>query len=212
MGLGRRELGALALCSFLGAGCLEVVRGGEFAARPATLDERVLDETDYEHYRTVEVEETRTVGTGAASREIDVVNVRTEYDRRIALNPLGEARAAVFATFATPKIEVLGRRFNPVDEMDNREIASEVQSRYEEVSIDAEIDRRAVTVLEEAIEVSKFEGRATIMGVSFGVFVHVGVAETDDEHVLVLAIYPRSLSGEEETVVALAEGIAVADR
>lgn len=212
MRLGRRELGALALCSFLGAGCLEVVRGGEFAARPATIDERVLDETDYEHYRTVEVEETRTVGAGAASREIDVVNVRTEYDRRIDLNPLGEARAAVFATFATPKIEVLGRRFNPVDEMDNREIASEIQSRYEEVSIDAEIDRRTVTVLEEAIEVSKFEGRATLHGVSFDVFVHVGAAETDDEHVLVLAIYPRLLSGEEETVVALTEGITVADR
>lgn len=212
MRLGRRELGAIVVCSFLGAGCLEVVRGGEFAARPATIDERVLDETDYEHYRTVEVEETRTVGAGAASREIDVVNVRTEYDRRIDLNPFGEARAVVFATFATPKIEVLGRRFNPVDEMDNREIASEIQSRYEEVSIDAEIDRRTVTVLEEAIEVSKFEGRATLHGVSFDVFVHVGAAETDDEHVLVLAIYPRLLSGEEETVVALTEGITVADR
>lgn len=212
MRLGRRELGALIACSFLGAGCLEVVRGGEFAARPATVEERALAETDYDHYRTVEIEETRTVGTDATSREIDVVNVRTEYDRGIDLDPLGETRAAVFATFATPKIEVLGRPFNPVEEMGNREIASELQSRYEEVSIDAEIDRRTVTVLDEVIEISKFEGRATLMGVSFGVFVHVGVAETDDDHVLVLAIYPRLLSGEEETVVTLAEGITAADR
>lgn len=212
MRLGRRELGAIVACSFLGAGCLDVVRGGEFAARPATVDERVLDESGYDHYRTVEIEETRTVGAGAASREIDVVNVQSEYDRRIDLGPLGEARAAVFATFATPKVEVVGRTFNPVEGMDNREVAEEIQSRYEEVSIDAEIDRRTLTVLGEAVDVSKFEGRATFAGVSLDVFVHVGVAGTDDDHVLVLAIYPRPLSGEEETVVALAEGTTVGHR
>lgn len=212
MRLGRRELGAVVACSLLGAGCLEVVRGGEFAARPATVDEGVLDETAYDHYRTVETEETHTVGTEMASRDVDVVNVRTEYDRRIDLGPLGEARAAVFATLATPKVRVLGRTFNPVEGMENQEVANEIQSRYEEVSIEEEIDRRTVTVLGDGIEISKFEGRATLLGVSFDVFVHVGIAETDDDHVLVLAIYPRPLSGEEETIVALAEGVVVGDR
>jgi hypothetical protein len=206
MRLGRRELGAIVACSLLGAGCLDVIRGGEFAARPATVDERVLDETDYDHYRTVEIEETHTIGTETASRDVDVVNVQTEYDRRIDLSPLGEARAAVFATLATPKVEVLGRTFNPVEGMANQEIANEIQSRYEE------IDRRTVTVLEDGTEISKFEGRATFLGVSFGVFVHVDIAETDDDHVLALAIYPRPLGGEEETIVTLAEGIDAGER
>lgn len=212
MSLGRRELGAIVACSFLGAGCLEVVRGGEFVARPATVDERVLDESDYDHYRTVEIERTHTVGTGAASREIDVVNVRSEYDRGVDLGLVEEARAAVFATFATPKVEVLGRPFNPVEGMDNQEVAREVQSRYEKVSIDEEIDRRTLTVLGGAVDVSKYEGRATLSGVSLGVFVHVGIAETDGDHVIILAIYPRPLGGEEGEIVTLAEGVTVADR
>ena len=212
MRLGRRELGALVACSVLGAGCLEVVRGGEFAARPAPVAEAALEETGYDHYRTTEVERTHVVEAGGISREIDVVNVRSEYDRQVDLGPLGELRAAVFATLSTPKVEVLGRRFNPVDDMDNQEAADEMQSRYEEISIGQEIDRRTITVVDDSTDVSKFQGRATFSGVSLGVFVHVGIAETDHEYVLVLAIYPRPLSGEEKAVATLAEGTTVADR
>lgn len=212
MRLERRELGALVACSVLGAGCLDVVRGGEFVARPAPVAEAALEETGYDHHRTAEVERTHVVEAGGISREIDVVNVRSEYDRRIDLGPLGELRAAVFATLSTPKVEVLGRTFNPVDDMDNQEAADEMQSRYEEISIGQEIDRRTITVVDDSTAVSKFQGRATFSGVSLDVFVHVGIAETDHEHVLLLAIYPRPLSGEERAVTILAEGTTVADR
>ncbi|MFC7007662.1 DUF6517 family protein [Halalkalicoccus salilacus] len=159
MRLGRRELGVLVGCSILGAGCLDLVRGEAFVARPAPVAASVLDETGYDHYRTVEVEETHTVEAGGVSREIDVVNVRSEYDRRVDLGSLGKMRAAVFTTLSTPKIEVLGRTFNPVEGMDNQEVADELQSRYEEISIGTEIDRRALTVLGDSIDVSKFTGR-----------------------------------------------------
>lgn len=211
MRLGRRELGALVGCSLLGAGCLDLVRGEAFVARPAPVAESALDETGYDHYRTVEVEETHTVEAGVVSREIDVVNVRSEYDRRVDLGPLGEMRAAVFATLSTPKVEVLGRTFNPVEGMDNQEVADELQSRYEEISIGTEIDRRSLTVLEDSVDVSKFTGEATFSGVSIDVFAHVGIAESEDGYVLLLAVYPQLLTGEEETIATLARGVTIGD-
>lgn len=215
MRLRRRELGVLVSCSILGTGCLDVIRGEEpmrFTARPAPVAESALEETGYDHYRTVETEETRTVEAGAVSRDVEVVNIRFEYDRRIDLGQLGQAQAAVFSTFSTPKIEMLGRTFNPVEEMDNQEVADEIQSRYEEIRIGEEIDRRPLMVLEDSIDVSKFEGEATFSGLNVDVFVHTGIAETDDEYVLLLAIYPRLLRSAEETAAVLAEAITVTDR
>lgn len=211
MRLGRRELGVLVGCSILGAGCLDLVRGEAFVARPAPVAASVLDETGYDHHRTVEVEETHVVEAGGVSREVDVVNVRSEYDRRVDLGSLGEMRAAVFTTLSTPKVEVLGRTFNPVEGMDNQEIADELQSRYEEISIDTEIDRRPLTVLGDSIDVSKFTGQATFSGVSVDVFAHIGIAETDDGYVLLLAVYPRLLNGEEETITTLVRGVTIED-
>lgn len=210
----RRELCVLAGCSFAAAGCLDVIRGEEPArvtADPAPVGEEPLAETDYEHQRTEETEETRTFEAASSSREVEVVNVRTEYDKSIDAGPLGETRAAVFATFATPKVEVLGRTFNPIEDMDNHEIAVEVQSRYEEVSIGEEIDRRTLTIVDDETAVSKFDGQATIAGTGIDVFVHVGRAEAGDEYVVVFAIYPQLLSGEEAEIVTLAEGVTVED-
>lgn len=211
MRLRRRELVALVGGSLLGAGCLDLVRGEAFVARPAPVAASTLEETDYDHYRTVEVEETHTVEAGGVSREVDVVNVRSEYDRQVDLGLLGETRAAVFVTLSTPKVEVLGRTFNPVAGMDNQEIADELQSRYEAISIDEEIDRRPVTVLEDSVDVSKFTGEATFSGVSVDVFAHIGIAESDDGYVLLLAVYPQLLNGEEETITDLARGVTVED-
>lgn len=209
MRLRRRELGVLVAGAVLGAGCLDLVRGETFVARPAPVAEDTLNGTGYDHYRTVEIEETHTVEAGAVSREVEVVNVRSEYDRRVDLGSLGEMRAAVFATLSTPKIEVLGRAFNPIEGMDNQQAADELQSRYERVSIGEEIDRRPLTVLGDSIDLSKFTGRATFSGVSIDVFAHIGIAEIDAGYVLLFAMYPRLLNGEEETVITLAKGVTV---
>lgn len=194
------------------AGCLDTLTGGEptrFVAPPAPVADDALAETDYEHQATEQVEETRTFEVAGQSRDVEVVNVRSEYQKAIDMGPLGETRGAVFGTLSTPAVEVLGRTFNPVEEMDNREIAEEVQSQYEEISIGEEIDRRTLRVLGDEVELSKFEGQATFSDLSIDVFVHTGIAESDDEYVVVLAIYPQLLSGEEGTIVAMAEGVVI---
>lgn len=215
MSLSRRGLCTLvALAATGSAGCLDLL-GGEparFVAPPARVDEEVLEGTDYSLEQTETEEEVRTFEIAAGqTREVEVVNRIAEYHRLIDMGPLGEAPGAVFGTLSTPAVEVLGRTFNPIEDADNRDLADEGQSQYEEISIGSEIDRRTITVLGESIELSKFEGEAMLSGLGIDVFAHVGIAEGDDEYVVVFGIYPQVLSGEEETTVTLAESVEIED-
>ncbi|MCL7417051.1 MAG: DUF6517 family protein [Halalkalicoccus sp.] len=213
MVLTRRGLCSLAALAIAGSGgCLDLLSGGDptrFVAPPAPVADDVLQGTGYELETTDERVETRTFEVAGQRREVEVVNRVIEYHRPIDMGPLGEARGAVFATFCTPAVSVLGRTFNPVEDMTNREIAAEAQSQYEELSIGPEIDRRTVRILGEELALSKFEGEATFMGVGIDVFVHTALAESEEEFVVVFGIYPRVLSGEEDAIVALAEGVRI---
>ncbi|MFC6904309.1 DUF6517 family protein [Halalkalicoccus tibetensis] len=215
MSLSRRGLCTLvALAATGSAGCLDVLSGepARFVAPPARVGEDVLEGTDYELERTETIEEQRTVEIAAGqTRDVEVVNRIAEYHKLIDMGPLGEARGAVFATLSTPAVEVLGRTFNPIEDADNREIADEAQTQYEEIDIGSEIDRRTVTVLGEQTELSKFEGEAAFGELGVDVFVHTGVVESDDEYVVVFGIYPRLLGGEEESIITLAEGVELED-
>lgn len=208
----RRGLCSLAALTLTGSGgCLDVFRGepARFVAPPAPLADGVLEETGYELESMEQREETRTFEVAGQNHEVEVVNRVSEYQRSIAMGPLGEARGAVFATLCTPAVSVLGRTFNPVEGMDNREIAEETQSQYEELSVGSEIDRRTVRILGEGVPLSKFEGEATFRGVGIDVFVHVALAEGEEAFVVVFGIYPRLLSGEEEAIVSLAQGVTI---
>jgi hypothetical protein len=213
MAISRRGFCSLLTVGLAGStGCLGVFSGDEparFVAPLAPVTDEALEETAYELDSTEETEETHTFEVAGQSREVEVVNQAAEYQKPIDMGPLGEARGAIFGTLCTPAVSGLGRTFNPIEEMSNDEIAAEAQSEYEELSIGSEIDRRAIRVLDEEIEFSKFEGEATFEGIDVDVFVHIGLAEGDDEFVVVFGIYPRLLSNEEESIVTLAEGTTI---
>lgn len=215
MTLSRRALCSAAVFLTAGsAGCLDLLSDDEparFVAPPTSVSDDALEETNYELDSTEETEETRTFEVAGQSRDVEVINHVSEYHKVIDMGPLGAARGAVFATLCTPAVSVLGRTFNPIEEMDNRELADRAQSQYEELSIDSEIDRLTVRVLDEAVTLSKFEGEATFMGVGVDVFVHTALVEGDEEFVAVFGVYPRILPGEEEAVVALSEGVRIED-
>lgn len=215
MALPRRGFCSLAALAFAGsAGCLDAVAGEEparFVAPLAPVSDDALDGTGYELDERRKRERTRTFEVLGQRREVEVVNRVSEYHRSIDLGPLGEVRGAVFATLSTPAVSVLGRTFNPIEEMTNREIAAEVQSQYEALSVGPEIDRRTIRVLDEEVDLSTFEGEAMFMGTGIDVFVHTALAEGDEVFVVVFGIYPRLLSDEEETIVELAEGVRIVE-
>lgn len=208
----RRAFGALLASGFVaGSGCLGFASGSEplrFEAVGATPSEEAVSEAGYEHQRTETRTITREFEAAGQTRSVEAVNVIAEYDKRIDLGPLGHQRAGVFVVFATPRIDVLGRSFNPVEDMDHRELANEVQSNFGEISIDDRVGQRTITVSGKETDLSKFTGMATLDSQNVEIFVHLGTVETDEDVLVLLGIYPRILGGEEETIVALAESVS----
>lgn len=192
----RREVVATGAASTAAlTGCLGFVTGdepAEFAAERAVVSERVLEETGYEEYdRRTEVE-TRTFGTDDASREVEVTNRIAEYDR--AVEVLGRrVRAAVFLIYATPRVEVLGRSFNPVADMDDRELVERGQQRYESLENVERREEYDASLLGGATTVGVYDADARIAGTDLAVDVTLHVAEpveSDDDFVVAAAGYP----------------------
>lgn len=212
MTLSRRAFGGLVTGAVAaGSGCLGFILGNEaqeFEASPATVGDSALDESGYEQaneQETEKMEVTRTFEAGGQERDVVAVNYISEYEKNVSF--LGqEKRAAVFVAFSTPKVEVLGETFNPVGEMSNKELIQQIQGKYEGLRVGDEVDTQNVQVLDDTVEVSKFEGRAEFQGSEVDVYVHVGQAEHDGDFVIPIAVYPQVADEESETIANI-EGI-----
>lgn len=192
-------------------GCLGFVTDDEpaaFAAERAVVSEEALEETGYEEYaRRTEVE-TRTFGTDDASREVEVTSRVAEYDR--AVEALGRrVRAAVFLVYATPRVEVLGRSFNPVADMDDRELVDRGQQRYEALENVEYREEYDASLLGGSTTVGVYDADARIAGTDLAVDVTLHVAEpveSDDDFVVAAAGYPDVID-DAETVPTHLDGV-----
>ncbi|NHN48870.1 hypothetical protein G9464_14875 [Halostella sp. JP-L12] len=212
MTLSRRAFAAaLSGTVVAGSGCLGFITGEEaqeFEASPATVNDAALEETDYQQsgdQESEEMEVTRTVEGGGQERDIKAVNYISQYERKISILGM-EKRAAVFVAFTTPKVEILGKTFNPVGEMSNRELVQQVQGKYEGLSVGEEVDARETEMLGETVEISKFEGQADLDGTTVDVYVHVGQTDHDGDFVIPIGIYPQRID-DEEAVFTLLDGV-----
>ncbi|WP_232702101.1 DUF6517 family protein [Halobacterium wangiae] len=191
------------------SGCLGILSGPlEFSASEATVGDDALAETGYEEAEVTSSEVTRTFSAAGQSKNVSVTNHVAMYERTVDVLGIGEQRAAVFSTFASPEVSVLGQTFNPIKDYSNRELAELAQQQYDSLSIGDEVGTRTVTVLEESAEVSKFEGTATLQGgPSVDVYVHVTKVKHDGDFVVAVGIYPQQLDDEQAHVDALLAGI-----
>lgn len=142
------------------AGCLDPLFGSAtFAATPATVDDGILERTGYDHIDTRQTVEEREF----SARTVEVTNWIAEYHRGVDLPVIGRIDGAVFAVLATPRVDVLGRSFNPVAEMTDRELAETIQAQYRSLSIGEEISSRSVDTLETTATVTRFTGTAHLL-------------------------------------------------
>jgi hypothetical protein len=187
-----------------GSGCLGFILGDEaqeFEASPATVGDSTLSETGYQQAGDQESEEMRverTLEAGGQSRDVVAVNYISQYEKNVEF--LGqEKRAAVFIAFSTPEVEVLGETFNPVGDMNNKELIEQVQGKYEGLSVGDEVGTRETEILGSTAEISKFEGRADLDGTTIDVYIHVGQTDHDGDIVIPIAVYPQMVEEEPET-------------
>ena len=191
--------------AFLLAGCTDLVTDGEmrFDAEPAFVSEAVQDETDY---REQDTEEMTVEEELPAGRRVAVTNVITEYARAIEVGPVG-GELARFTVLSTPQVSIAGQALNPVDDMDNRELAEMLQEEYDEVENIEEVDRRDVELFGSGAELSQFEAEARTGGQSIDVFIDIARADSGEDIVISLGVYPQQLDEEAETIDRLVSGI-----
>jgi hypothetical protein len=208
----RRALaaGGVALAGLAGCTALDVATGdtAEFTAGTATVADATLDGSGYELNEVTENTQTREFDVAGSTREVRVTSRIAEYDKAVEL--LGERyQAAVFAALATPRVDVLGRAFNPVVELDDEERARLIVDRYEGVSNLERGSEYSTDVLgiDASVTVYTADGEIAGTGVSVELEFHVAEAvEAGDDYVVPLAAYPTSF-GDGENVRRMLNGI-----
>lgn len=186
-------LAGFAGCAGLDAGFITGEEPAEFGATPATVEEATIDDTGYELHRIEETVVTREFEAAGETREVEVTSATAEYDRAVEL--LGERRqAAVFTVLSTPQVNVLGRTFNPVADMERDDLAELVQERYEAVE-NVEHESGYVTeMLGEDVDVSRYgaDGRIAGTDVTIDLALHVSDAvDSGDDFVVGFGAYPE---------------------
>jgi hypothetical protein len=201
--------GVLVAALVVTSGCTGVLSGPlTFSASEATVSDAALEETGYEHNRTDKMEVSRTFSAAGQSKEVEVTNWISEYHQRAGLPGVGEHKVAVFATFASPKVEVLGKSFNPLSKYDNRQLAEQFTTQLDSVNDVRKVGSRNQTMLGQSTEVTKFEASVqTTAGIEFDAYIHVTKVEHGDDFVVALAVYPQKLSGQSDKVGRLLRGV-----
>lgn len=192
------------------SGCLGVVTGSEslaFEADPASVRDETLSETGYERAESRSPTMSREFTVAGQTREVEVTNHLSLYEKAADLGPLGRQKVALFALFTTPKIEVADRTFNPVGELSTKDLLEQFQSRYEGLSVGDEVGRTTVRTLGTDVTVEKYEGSTTIQGQQVDIYLHVARFEHGEDFVVGLGSYPKRLDGEEENVRSLVASI-----
>ena len=203
--------GAVGLAGLAGCTALDVATGdepAEFAAGTATVADATLSETGYELNEVSDQTVSREFEVAGSTREVQVTNTIAEYDKAVEL--FGERyQAAVFAAVATPRVEVLGQAFNPIEDLSADERANLIADRYEGVSNLERGSQYTTEVLGSDAEVVVYtaDGEIEGTGVSVELEFHVGApVEAGDDFVLPLAAYPASF-GDGENVRSMMNGI-----
>jgi outer membrane lipopolysaccharide assembly protein LptE/RlpB len=205
----RVAAGTLLAVLIVASGCVGMLSGPvTFSASKATVSDAALEETGFEHNRTDQMTATREFSAAGQSKEVEVTNWISEYHRNIGLSGAAEQEVAVFATFASPQVEVVGKSFNPLAKYENRQLAEQFTARLDSVENVRQVDSRQRSMLGRSTEVTKFEATVTTAaGVQFDAYLHVTKVEHDGDHVVALAVYPQQFGDRGETVAKLLDGV-----
>ncbi|QKY19517.1 hypothetical protein B4589_003670 [Halolamina sp. CBA1230] len=189
MKLSRRAVGTLTVAGLAGlAGCSGST---SFSAEYATTD---TGDTGYEQTGQREPTMTRTF----AGQEVNVTNTVTEYRKEVQLSLLGgSSDVGVFAAFTSPQVEVAGQSFNPISDMDAKEIAEQFQNRFDTMDGLGEESTEQVDILGSARTVTKFSATVTVDGNQVPVFLLIANFNHESDVVVPMGIFPQERQDEE---------------
>lgn len=214
MTISRRRLlasgavGSLALT----AGCVDVVLGNEpyeFAAARAAPTDAALEETGYveEDVEQDGIEEPIDVGV---EREFRATFWISNYGKEVEV--LGERTDAGFFTVVSmPAIEIFGRTFNPIEDLNHEELIEEFEG---DLTDDGRTIRNVrhdgsitLTILGDEREVDVFLADMEVNGQEVTIELLLTAVTHEDDLILLVGGYPEQLPDEGANVEHLMESV-----
>ncbi|MFP8952399.1 DUF6517 family protein [Natrialbaceae archaeon A-arb3/5] len=157
-------------------------------------DETEYDEDDLEQYEDEDLEQYEDEIGGDDDDALD--SGPTDVD------------GSTFVAVSSPAVEVLGRTFNPLAEMDNEELLEEFMG---EVDADADAveheETNSLDVLGDERDVDLFRGETQQGGESVTVDILLSSFVHEDDHIVLVGSYPDIVEGESEAVETLMESV-----
>lgn len=175
----------------------------EATAEPAIVGEAALAETGYEHDHSREFDVEESVEVGNERRDVNLGNHLAAYSHI----PGGtDAQTAQFSVVSSPTVSVAGRDVNPLDQLDDKQLLLMVfeQSDFEGIEDITILDDRTVTVLDDSVEVTRYEATTEVEGID--VHLHLGSTTHEGDFITFVGMHPH-LIDHADTVDTLAEGI-----
>lgn len=194
----------------LSAGCLGVLTGSEpleFTASPATVTDDALTEAGYQETDVEEQPIERDVTVAGQERTVKVTNWVARYGRQVDLGPLGEQELGVFVLLSTPQVEVVGRTFNPVDDMSNRELLQELQGNFEGLEVGERTGSDQARLLGRETTVETYDGTATVEGREVDLRIRITRVTHEGDIVIAVGAYPAQFPEEGDRIETLLGGV-----
>ncbi len=191
------------------SGCLGVIGMANHESVPAGVEAGVREETGYEQTAVEEIGVEKEVPGGGLTGTVSVTNHMTTHEKSVDMGPLGSRRGAVFNVLTTPKVTLLGKQFNPVEEMSTKELVELVANNYNGIENISHDEDDELSVLGETTTQSRFTADAKFDGQSVSVDLHVTKAvEANGDLLVTIGVYPEELRIQEDpNVAALAEAV-----
>jgi hypothetical protein len=209
----RKRVAVVAIALLLASsGCIGFVLGNEpleFTASNATAGDDALAETGYSLNDSHTIVENRTIKDGG-DREIVVeshVNFYSKSDEFLD----EQQQIGMFATVSVPEVEVLGRSFNPLDDMSNEELLerfqSEMSSKYQNANFTVDEHRRVDSVLGQRANVTRFTGTTEFNGEEIEVAVYITKVKQEGDWVVMMGAHPTQRPEEEFNIEQLMQSV-----
>ena len=196
----------------LTAGCVGFVRGNEpleFNAGRVVPSDSTLEATGYEEQEAQFESFEETVDVGV-ERNISASVWAATYAKDVEIQGHSE-EAAVFATVSMPAMEVLGRSFNPLAEMDREELLEEILGEADAGDFSTENVRHDETItlpiLGGTRDVDRFTTTSEFQGQEIDVVILLAPFEHEGDFLVLLGGCPEQLPDEAVNLEELLESV-----
>ncbi len=196
----------------LTAGCVGFVTGDEpleFDAGRIVPSDATLEETGYQEQEAQFESFEETVDVGV-EREISASVWAATYAKDVEIQGHSE-EAALFAAISMPAMDVLGRSFNPLAEMDREELLAEVLGEADAEGVSTDDVRHdetvSVSILGDTRDVDRFITTSEFQGQEIDLVILLAAFEHEGDFLVLLGGCPKQLPDEEVNLEKLLESV-----